>query len=128
MNWKKTGKRSFCAFCIVAALIACGRKLPPKPSGLPDPIEIISMIFVDDTVRVKARINTSGGNAVLLGKTKGICPACTDDLVRKHEVYIETPGVVLMKDSHPDSMYMVYRIAFEKGESFWITEPRVVKR
>ena len=116
------------ALCFVFVCMGCGRKLPPLPPGQPDPFEIISIRFVEETVIAKARCNASGAQIVLLGKAKGICPACTDDLEKKDEAFVDDPGVVVLKDTDPAARYMVYRIAFQKDSTAWLTQAQVVRK
>jgi hypothetical protein len=124
---KKT--RAVLTLCIVLLVgMGCGRKLPPLPPGLPDPVEVISIRFDNDIVVAKIRCNEQGADVVLLGKAKGICPACTDDLREKDEQSFIEPGVIILKDSFPDADYMVYRVAFHKGSTSWMTQARIVRR
>jgi hypothetical protein len=116
---------------LVIALIlctGCGRKLPPLPPGMPDPVELVSAGFEENEVVVKARCNVPGSTITLLGKPKGLCPSCTDDLMRKDEAFVEEAGTVHLRDTAPDASYMVYRIAFSKGTLVWMTDARVVRR
>jgi hypothetical protein len=107
---KKT--RAVLTLCIVLLVgMGCGRKLPPLPPGLPDPVEVISIRFDNDIVVAKIRCNEQGADVVLLGKAKGI-----------------EPGVIILKDSFPDADYMVYRVAFHKGSTSWMTQARIVRR
>jgi hypothetical protein len=124
---KKT--RAVLTLCIVVLVcMGCGRKLPPLPPGLPDPVEVISIRFDNDIVVAKIRCKEQGADVILLGKAKGICPACTDDLQKKDEQSSIEPGVIFLKDSSPDSDYMVYRVAFSKGSTSWMTQARIVRR
>ncbi|HON37584.1 MAG: hypothetical protein ACOX3E_05460 [Desulfomonilia bacterium] len=119
------------ACVLVIALIlctGCGRKLPPLPPGMPDPVELVSAGFEENEVVVKARCNVPGSTITLLGKPKGLCPSCTDDLMRKDEAFVEEAGTVHLRDTAPDASYMVYRIAFSKGTLVWMTDARVVRR
>jgi hypothetical protein len=113
---------------IVLSCMSCGRKLPPLPPGQPDPVEIISLRFDQDMVRAKARCNVQDGTIILLGKPKGICPSCIDDLQKKDELFIHEPGVVVLKDQNPNADYMVYRVAFEKGTTSWMTQAGIVRK
>ena len=106
----------------------CGRKLPPLPPGQPDPVEIISVRFDQGIVTAKARCNVQDAAIILLGKPKGICPSCTDDLQKRDELFIDEPGVAVLKDEFPDADYMVYRIAFEKGTTSWMTQAVIVRK
>ncbi len=106
--------------------MGCGRKLPPLPPGQPDPVEIVSIRYEDDTVVVRARCNEAEGKVTLLGKPKGICPSCIDDLIMKDEQSIREKGVVILKDESPGAQYMVYRIAFEKGTTSWMSQAGIV--
>ncbi len=106
----------------------CGRKLPPLPPGAPDPVELVSADLEENAVVVKARCNVPGSTVTLLGKPKGLCPSCTDDLVRKDETFVEEAGTVRLRDTVPDSAYMVYRLAFRKGTLVWMTDAQVVRR
>ena len=114
--------------CLIVAILCsgCGRKLPPLPPAKPDPVEVISMAFDGEAVVAKAMCNIPGAVVTLLGKPKGICPHCTDDLVEKDKVSLENPGEVVLKDAEPGADYMVYRIAVEHDTTRWITEPRIV--
>ncbi len=113
---------------MVLSCMGCGRKLPPLPPGQPDPVEIVSMRYDGDTVVVRARCNVSEGMVLLLGKPKGICPSCVDDLQKRDERSITEPGVVLLKDQNPNADYMVYRVAFEKGTTSWMTQANIVRK
>lgn len=130
-GWRTLGTKTRAAVTLgIIALICmgCGRKLPPLPPGQPDPVEIISIRFDQDTVRAKARCNVQDGTIILLGKPKGICPSCIDDLQKKDELFISEPGVVVLKDQNPNADYMVYRIVFEKGTTSWMTQAGIVRK
>lgn len=77
---------------------------------------------------VKALCNVPGSTVILLGKPKGLCPSCTDDLVRKDETFVEEAGTVRLRDAEPDAAYMVYRLAFSKGTLVWMTDAQVVRQ
>jgi len=111
---------------IVLICMGCGRKLPPMPPGQPDPVEIVSIRYDGAAVVVKARCNEHKGMIILLGKPKGICPSCTDNLKKRDERSINEPCVVVLKDENPDADYMVYRVAFEKGSTSWMTQAGIV--
>ena len=111
---------------MVLSCMGCGRKLPPLPPGQPDPVEIVSIRYEDDTVVVRARCNVAEGMVTLLGKPKGICPSCIDDLLTKDEQSISEPGIVILKDEQPGADYMVYRVAFEQGTTSWMTKAGIV--
>ncbi|HNU74011.1 MAG TPA: hypothetical protein PLE36_06475 [Deltaproteobacteria bacterium] len=127
-----TSERLVKTVCLLGAVLVlcagCGRKLPPLPPGLPDPVRIASAKFIGDEVVVEAECNVAGGNVLLLGKPKGICPSCTDDLVQKDEKPAEEAAVIRMTDPRPDEPYMVYRLAFRKGSLFWMTDAKVVRK
>jgi hypothetical protein len=107
----------------------CGRKLPPLPPGPGEPVEIASIAFLEDgTVEARASVNIEGARVTLLGKPKGLCPACEDDLKKKDEKDAEKQGTVILKDPSPESDYMVYRIAFAKGTTSFLTGPQVVRK
>lgn len=107
----------------------CGRKLPPLPPGQEDPLELRAIEFADDgTVEAKVKTGTDGARVTLLGKPKGMCPSCTDDLTKRDEKVVEKKGTVVLKDPKPESEYMVYRVSFEKGTLSFMTGPRVVKK
>ncbi|MBN2297367.1 MAG: hypothetical protein JXM72_02170 [Deltaproteobacteria bacterium] len=112
--------------CMVLLCMGCGRKLPPMPPGMPDPVEIVSAGFDEDRVIVKARCSITGGEVSLLGKAKGICPACTDDLKEKDVLSSVEPGEVVLMDISPDSPYMVYRVAYKKDTTVWMTPVTIV--
>jgi hypothetical protein len=95
---------------------------------MPDPVVISSAGFLGDEVAVEALCNVAGGSVILLGKPKGICPSCTDDLIRKDEKSVEETGPVRLVDPSPDAPYMVYRLGFRKGTLFWMTEAQVVRK
>lgn len=113
---------------LLIAFAGCGRKLPPLPPALPDPVEVRSIGYEGAEVVARARCNVAKATVTLLGKPKGICPACTDDLVVKQRVTIETPGDVVLKDIAQTADYMVYRIAAEHDSSTWITPAQIVVR
>jgi hypothetical protein len=109
--------------------LGCGRKLPPLPPGQGDPVEIVSMDFrKDGTVEAKARVYIPDSTVTLLGKPKGLCPVCTDDLTKRDETFAEKEGVITLTDSSPESEYMVYRFAFQKNTTKFLTNPRVVRK
>jgi hypothetical protein len=116
----------FAALTILIISTSCGRKLPPLPPTLPDPIEVTSIRFEGAEVMAKARCNMPDATVILLGKPKGLCPNCTDDLVVKHKITLEKSGEVVLKDPSPESDYMVYRIAAEHGTTKWTTPAQIV--
>ena len=116
----------FLLFVLLVFVAGCGRKLPPLPPALPDPVEVSSVDFVGAEVVAKARCNMPDAKVVLLGKPKGICPNCTDDLEVKQELSVGEPGEVVLKDPAPQADYMVYRISAEHGTTKWMTPARVV--
>ena len=59
---------------ILALSAGCGRKLPPLPPTLPDPVEVNSITFVGQEVIAKARCNMPDATVLLLGKPKGYMP------------------------------------------------------
>ena len=113
---------------IVLFCMGCGRKLPPLPPGQPDPVEIISIRFDQDMVTAKVRCSVQDGTIILLGKPKGICPSCIDDLQQRDELFINEPGIVVLKDQTPNADYMVYRIVFEKGTTSWMSPAGIVRK
>jgi predicted nucleic acid-binding Zn ribbon protein len=56
-------------------------------------------------VVAKARCNVPDAKVVLLGKPKGICPNCTDDLEVKQEVTLDKPGEVILKTRRRHRLY-----------------------
>ena len=120
------------AFALVFLLVAglgCGRKLPPLPPGPGDPVEIASIQFLrDGTVEAWAKVSIPGSKITLLGKPKGLCPVCTDDLTKRDETTVEEAGTVTLKDPSPEADYMIYRFAFEKDTTTFLTGPRVVRK
>lgn len=114
--------------CALALCGGCGRKLPPLPPGAPDPVEMVSAEFIGDEVIVEATCNVVEGTVLLLGKPKGICPSCTDDLVQKDEAIVDQTGLVRLKDADPDAPFMVYRLGFREGTLFWMTDACLVER
>ena len=128
-SWNRSPMRGRVLFIMLSLMIAfmgCGRKLPPLPPAKPDPVEVISIKFVGTEVVAHARCNMPNTDVVLLGKPKGICPNCTDDLIVKQNIPVEKSGEVVLKDSSPASDYMVYRIAVEHGTTKWITPAQIV--
>jgi hypothetical protein len=117
----------FLGVLILLALIpGCGRKLPPLPPALPEPIEVISIKFEGNEVVAKASCNVARATVTLLGKPKGICPQCTDDLEVIQKVTVENPGEVTLRDAAPRSNFMVYRVAAQRDTSKWITPAQIV--
>jgi len=110
---------------ILVLCAGCGRKLPPLPPGTPDPVEVVSIKFAHDTFVVKVRCNALGDNLVLLGKPKGLCPACTDDLKQKMELPVDSKGIYVLKDTAPETRCMVYRVGLAKGTSFWLSDAKI---
>jgi hypothetical protein len=104
----------------------CGRKLPPLPSTLPDPIQATSVKFVGDEVEARGVCNVARATVYLLGKPKGICPVCTDDLEVIDRIEVKEPGKVTLKDPAPQSDYMVYRLSAVRENEKWITDPQIV--
>jgi len=94
----------------------------------PDPVEVISIGFVGSEVVANARCNVPDASVLLLGKPKGICPECTDDLMVKQKISLEKPGEVVLKDTSSQADYMVYRIAVEHGTTKWQTPAQIVVR
>lgn len=111
---------------LILACAGCGRKLPPLPPTQPDPVEIRSARFEGAEVMVRALCNVPDAEVLLLGKPKGICPHCTDDLTVRHTVSCEKAGEVLLRDASPESDYMVYRVGIEFGSTKWTTPPQIV--
>ncbi|MEA3223563.1 MAG: hypothetical protein U9P49_10440 [Thermodesulfobacteriota bacterium] len=107
---------------------SCGRKKPPLPPRAPDPVEIISIKFSGEKVVAKIRCNAKGDRVILLGKPKGICPHCTEDLKEIVAISADTTRKLVLEDVAPKSHYMVYRIALDTGGSFWLTEPAIVSK
>ena len=113
---------------LLIACMSCGRKMPPLPPTAPDPVEVLSIKYKGNEVVAKARCNVAGATVILLGKPKGICPACTDDLSEIEKITLAEPGDVVLKDSAPKADYMVYRIAAEHDSNKWITPAQIVVR
>jgi hypothetical protein len=113
---------------ILIACAGCGRKLPPLPPAMPDPVEVLSIKFEGNEVVAKARCNVAGATVILLGKPKGLCPACMDDLAAIQKITLTTPGEVVLKDPVPEADYMVYRITAEHDSSRWTTPAQIVVR
>ncbi len=111
--------------CLLLALIGCGRKLPPEPAVNEDPLTIERVSFTKSGAKVRVRVNAEVNEVILLGKAKGICPACTDDLVRIAAVEIDETGVVTLLDEAPASTCMVYRAAFEAGDTLWFSNLKI---
>ncbi len=123
---ERTARILIAGVCMAVFCMGCGRKLPPMPPGMPDPVEIVSARFDEDRVIVEARCSITGGTVSLLGKAKGICPACTDDLQEKAAIAVEEPGVVVLVDGSPEAPYMVYRAAYTRETTVWMTPVSVV--
>ncbi|HPI94156.1 MAG TPA: hypothetical protein PLT09_13425 [Deltaproteobacteria bacterium] len=111
---------------LMLACLGCGRKLPPLPSTQPDPVVIGDLRFEGPGVKAEVRTNVENATVFLLGKPKGICPHCTDDLVVKDRGTTTKPGEVVLKDLAPTADAMVYRVAVEYGGSRWMTPVRIV--
>jgi hypothetical protein len=120
------GRSLFIALAILILSLGCGRKMPPLPPTLPDPVEVRSIAFAGQEVIAKAWCNMPDATVLLLGKPKALCPNCTDDLVVKQKMTLEKPGEVVLKDPSPESDYMVYRIAAEHGATKWSTPAKIV--
>jgi len=108
----------------------CGRKLPPLPPGKADPVEVLSVDFQKDgSVEAKVRNNIEGARLLLLGKPKGLCPSCVDDLKKKDERVSAEKGTVILRDARPEADdYMIYRVDLEKGTTSFLSEARVVRK
>lgn len=111
---------------LILACLGCGRKLPPLPPEAPDPVEISSIRFEDGQVLARVRCNVPDAEVSLLGKPKGICPHCTDDLSVKDTAMIEKPGDTVLTDQSPQDRFMVYRMAVQYGGTRWMTPARIV--
>jgi hypothetical protein len=111
---------------LVLACAGCGRKLPPLPPERPDPARIVSARFEGDQVRAVVRCTVPDATVVLLGKPKGLCPHCTDDLTERQQAVCREPGEVQLTDSSPESDFMVYRVGVTSGDARWMTPPRIV--
>lgn len=111
---------------IVALVSGCGRKLLPLPPTLPDPIQATSIKFVGQKVEARGVCNVARATVYLLGKPKGICPICTDDLEIIDKIEVNEPGEVSLKDTEPESDYMVYRLSAVRDNEKWITDPQIV--
>lgn len=113
---------------LLLAFPGCGRKLPPLPATAPDPVEIISIRFEGDGVVARVRSNVADATVTLLGKPKGICPHCTDDLSARDTGMLEKPGEEVLNDPAPQAESMVYRAAVEYGDTRWMTPARIVAK
>ncbi|HQI82669.1 MAG TPA: hypothetical protein PLR71_14060 [Deltaproteobacteria bacterium] len=111
---------------LVVACAGCGRKLPPLPPERPDPAEIVSMRFEGGQVLAVVRCTVPEATVVLLGKAKGLCPHCTDDLTARQQAVCRVPGEVQLTDGSPESDFMVYRVGVSYGDTRWMTPPRIV--
>jgi hypothetical protein len=121
--------RALPVFLVILALVSgCGRKLPPLPPTLPDPIQATSIKFVGNAVEARGVCNITHATVYLLGKPKGICPICTDDLEVIDKSDVNEPGEVSLRDPEPKSDYMVYRLSAERDTQKWITDPQIVVR
>ncbi|HNQ86217.1 MAG TPA: hypothetical protein PLP82_05460 [Deltaproteobacteria bacterium] len=107
-------------------LPGCGRKLPPLPPTEPDPVEIGSIRFEEGRVVARIRCNVADATVTLLGKPKGICPHCTDDLTVRDTGVVEKPGDAVLADNAPQAESMVYRLAVEHWGARWMTPARIV--
>lgn len=112
-------------FVLWAVLSGCGRKLPPLPPEIVDPVEITRITAEGGEVDVLVRCGTAG-KVVLAGKPVGSCPMCTDDLEVKDERPLDGPGEVLLVDRNPGEGDMVYRIILTSGRRTWKSPPRIV--
>jgi hypothetical protein len=121
--------RYLCLILIILILLAptaCGRKKPPLPPKAPDPVEVNSIRFEGDIIVAKVQNNIQGSKIILLGKPKGICPSCTDDLKEITQITAATKEQIILEDKQPVSPYMVYRIKIEMDGSRFLTEPFIV--
>lgn len=119
--------RTLLAWIILLLVIpGCGRKLPPLPPAEPDPVEISSIRFEGDKVVARGRCNVPDAAVSLLGKPRGICPHCTDDLTAKDNAVLREPADVVLVDKTPQDRFMVYRMAVEYGGARWMTPVRMV--
>ncbi len=112
--------------CLVL-ICGCGRKLPPQPPGLASPVVVRSIGFTSEGVAARLTCNVPGATVVLLGKPKGICPHCTDDLTRRASGVCPAGGRMVLLDPAPGGGDMVYRVALEKDGTSWLGEARIVK-
>lgn len=129
MKRKTFGTAILCFFLVLALGTGCGRKLPPLPPGSADPVEVVSIDFRDDgSVEAKVRCTIEGARVLLLGKPKGLCPSCVDDLKKKDEKVSAEKGTFVLRDSNPEAEYMIYRIDLEKGTMSFLSEARVVRK
>ena len=129
MKRKDSALLIFSVSIILALASGCGRKLPPLPPGPADPVEIVSIGFqADGSVEARVRNNVEGARILLLGKPKGLCPSCVEDLKKKDEKVSSEKGTVILKDLKPEAEFMIYRVDLEKGTTSFLSDARIVRK
>ncbi|OPZ60754.1 MAG: hypothetical protein BWY87_00281 [Deltaproteobacteria bacterium ADurb.Bin510] len=113
------------ALAFLLVLPACGRKLPPEPPGPQAPVTLGSIrALKDGRTAVRVRV-AAPGEVLLLGKARGLCPNCTDDLKTKDSVTAETAGTLTLYDKAPEDPSMVYRAAVRVNGAVYMTEAQI---
>ena len=127
MDWQRTA-RVFLIMLVAAALLGgCGRKLPPRPPGEEPPLKIAELQYEDDgSVRARVVCNVEDVRVVLLGKPRGLCPRCVDDLVIRDAIAVDVKSTVILRDAAPEGGCMVYRAAVMRGQARWLTEAMII--
>ncbi len=113
------------ALAVVFVLPACGRKLPPEPPGPQAPVTLVSIKALKDgrtAVKIKA---AAAGEVLLLGKPRGLCPNCTDDLKTKDTATVGAAATVTLYDKAPEDPSMVYRAAIRVNGAVDMSAARI---
>ncbi|MCK7515417.1 MAG: hypothetical protein MZV70_73170 [Desulfobacterales bacterium] len=80
--WPMRSRVAFSGYHPALAVLGCGRKLPPLPPGSARPGgDRLHRGSKAPRWMARAQCNVHDATVMLLGKPKGICPHCTDDLV-----------------------------------------------
>lgn len=110
---------------LLLALPGCGRKLPPEPPGPEAPVVLTSIkALKDGRTAVKIKVGAPA-EVLLLGKPRGLCPNCTDDLKTKATAVADNAGMLTLYDKAPEDPSMVYRAAIRVNGAVYMTDARI---